>query len=91
MINKENILSDVLSVENLSRLYFEFNFTKLLLFDTTEIKGIKEIYSDILKDTYLIKSLRKVIYERNDAIVNLKKLNNLNKKEKIELFLKKKS
>jgi hypothetical protein len=91
MINKENILSDVLSVENLSRLYFEFNFTKLLLFDSAEIKGIKEIYSDILNDTYLIKSLRKVIYERNDAIVNLKKLNNLNKKEKIELFLKKKS
>jgi hypothetical protein len=91
MINKENILSDVLSVENLSRLYFEFNFTKLLLFDSIEIKGIKDIYSDILNDRYLIKSLRKVIYERFDATFYLKRLNNMDTKEKIDLFLRKKS
>ena len=89
MLNKENIFDEVLSVENLSRLFFEFNFTKFLLFDSLEIKGIQDIYSDILNDRFLIKSLRKVIYERHEPTIYLKKINNMNKKEKIDLFLKK--
>lgn len=89
MKNKENIFDEVLSVESISKLYFEFNFIKMFIFENSEIKKIEEIYSDILNERVIIESLRKVIYEREDPNLYFEKWSRLENNEKIELFLEK--
>ena len=79
-----------MSVENISRLYFEFNFTKMIIFDSKEIKKIQDIYSNILNDQVVIKSLRKVIYQRHEANIYFKNWLELDEIQKIDFFLDKK-
>lgn len=84
---KEMIFAEVLSVENISRLYFEFYFIKMLIFDSNENKKIQDIYTNILSENVNIKSLRKVIYEKENQNISLMKWMRLENEEKIDFFL----
>lgn len=78
-----------MSVENISKLHFEFNFTKMLILNDQEVQKIQEIYEDIINDRIVIKSLRKMIYGGNKPIIYFNNWENLDKNKKIELFLEK--
>ena len=74
--------SVVLSVENISRLYFKFNFTNWKIWYQT----IHEIYSYILGNSLKIKSLRNVIYQRNESENVFENLFKLGKHKNLILF-----
>jgi hypothetical protein len=85
---KEMIISNVLSVENISKSYFDLSFIKLFIFKKSELKKLDYLYENILKDRENIYILRNYLYNSNKTIFD--KINNFGDKNKIlDSFLEK--
>jgi len=70
---KEDIISHVLSVESISKSYFDLSLMKLFMLTKTEKEKIDYIYGNILLEKEKMEILRQCIYKNNKNII--RKLN----------------
>ena len=82
---KEKIISHILSVETLSKLYFEFNIYKLFYFKNDHSQRVKKLYKSILSDNSKIYSLRDYLYYSGEFRIE-EDFHSLEINEKIDYF-----
>jgi len=68
---KEKIISHVLSVENLTKSYYDVGFMKLFIFKKNQFKKLDYLYGKILNEKDKTSILRNYVFNSQNAVLDV--------------------